>query len=159
MHSYTCFCPRNPIYNRCNLISMPSCERKSNGEEYNDSIGAPTFSRNSVGKDLNNSIGRVMERSQVWMIGVLSVIVILSACFNYTNLSIARSLRRWREVGIRKVVGALRIHVLSQFVVEAVVIALFALVFSFWLFVLFKPFFFPSMTYIGKCLYWMYRLK
>ena len=75
------------------------------------------------------------------MIGVLSVIVILSACFNYTNLSIARSLRRSREVGIRKVVGALRMHVLSQFVVEAVVIALLALVLSFGLFVLFKPFF------------------
>ena len=81
----------------------------------------------ALGEDLNNSIGRVMESSQVWMIGVLSVIVILSACFNYTNLSIARSLRRSREVGIRKVVGALRIHVLSQFVVEAVIIALLAL--------------------------------
>ena len=75
------------------------------------------------------------------MIGVLSIIVILSACFNYTNLSIARSFRRSREVGIRKVVGALRIHVVSQFVVEAVIIALLALVLSFGLFVLFKPFF------------------
>ena len=95
----------------------------------------------ALGQDLNNSIGRVMGASHVWMIGVLSVIVILSACFNYTNLSIARSLRRSREVGIRKVVGALRIHVLSQFVVEAVIIALLALVLSFGLFVLFKPFF------------------
>ena len=95
----------------------------------------------ALGQDLNNSIGRVMDASQVWMIGVLSIIVILSACFNYTNLSIARSLRRSREVGIRKVVGALRIHVLSQFVVEAVVIALLALILSFGLFVLFKPFF------------------
>ena len=75
------------------------------------------------------------------MIGVLSIIVILSACFNYTNLSIARSFRRSREVGIRKVVGALRIHVVSQFVVEAVIISLLALALSFGLFVLFKPFF------------------
>lgn len=95
----------------------------------------------ALGEDLNNSIGPVMGSSNVWMIGVLSVIVILSACFNYTNLSIARSLRRSREVGIRKVVGALRIHVLGQFVVEAVMIALCALVFSFALFVLLKPYF------------------
>ncbi len=95
----------------------------------------------ALGENLSNSIGRVMDSSHVWMIGVLSIIVILSACFNYTNLSIARSLRRSREVGIRKVVGALRIHVVSQFVVEAVIIALLALALSFGLFVLFKPFF------------------
>ena len=95
----------------------------------------------ALGEDLNNSNGYVMETSNVWMVGVLSIIVILSACFNYTNLSIARSLRRSREVGIRKVVGALRSHVLSQFVVEAIIIALFALVLSFGLFVLLKPYF------------------
>jgi putative ABC transport system permease protein len=95
----------------------------------------------ALGENMNNAIGPVMENSNVWMIGVLSIIVILSACFNYTNLSIARSLRRSREVGIRKVVGALKVHVLGQFVVEAVIIALLALIFSFALFVLFKPYF------------------
>lgn len=95
----------------------------------------------ALGEDLNNSIGPVMVSSNVWMIGVLSLIVILSACFNYTNLSIARSLRRSREVGIRKVVGALRGHVLVQFVVEAVMISLFALIISFGLFILLKPYF------------------
>jgi ABC-type antimicrobial peptide transport system permease subunit len=67
--------------------------------------------------------------------------VILSACFNYTNLSIARSLRRAHEVGIRKVIGARWSQVVIQFVVEAVVIALCALVFSFLLFLLIKPYF------------------
>jgi putative ABC transport system permease protein len=83
----------------------------------------------------------VMVSSNVWMVGILSFVVILSACFNYTNLSIAHSMRRSREVGIRKLVGALRGQVLAQFIVEAVVIALCALIFSFALFVLFKPHF------------------
>lgn len=95
----------------------------------------------AMDEDMNNSIGPVMGKSNVWMVGVLSIIIILSACFNYTNLSIARSLRRSREVGIRKVVGALRTHVLSQFIVEAVIIALCALVFSFVIFVFLKPYF------------------
>jgi ABC-type antimicrobial peptide transport system permease subunit len=60
--------------------------------------------------------------------------VILSACFNYTNLSIARSLRRSKEVGIRKVIGARRSQVLGQFITESVVIALLALAASFLLF-------------------------
>lgn len=105
------------------------------------SLELQPLSQIALGENLNNSIGPVMVKSNVWMIGILTVIVILSACFNYTNLSIARSLRRSREVGIRKVVGALRIHVLGQFVVEAVIIALCALVFSFGLFVLMKPWF------------------
>lgn len=106
----------------------------------------------ALGKDLNNSIGPVMVSSNLWMIGVLCVIVILSACFNYTNLSIARSLRRSREVGIRKVVGAVRSQVVGQFVVEAVIIALFALAFAFALFVLIKPYFLSLNRQYGEML-------
>jgi putative ABC transport system permease protein len=95
----------------------------------------------AFGENLNNSIGPVMGSSNVWMIGVLSLIVLLSACFNYTNLSIARSLRRSREVGIRKVVGALRSQLMGQFLIEAIIIALLAFTLSFGIFVLLRPFF------------------
>lgn len=95
----------------------------------------------ALGEDLNNSLGLVMGIQGVWMTGGLAIIVILSACFNYTNLSIARATRRSREVGIRKVVGALRRQVLMQFVVEAVIISMLALVIAFLLFLLLKPYF------------------
>jgi len=95
----------------------------------------------AMGKDLNNPIGPVMDKNVVWMVGVLSFVVLLSACFNYTNLSIARSLKRSREVGIRKVIGALRGHVLGQFITEAIMISLCALLFSFVLFLLLRPYF------------------
>ena len=97
------------------------------------------LSKIALGDDLINAIGPVMVSSNVWMIGILTAIVLLSACFNYTNLSVARSVRRSREVGIRKVVGALKSHVMGQFVVEAIITALCALGVSFVLFVLFKP--------------------
>lgn len=92
-----------------------------------------------LGKDLSNAIGPFMMESVVWVIGGLALIVILSACFNYTNLSIARALRRSREVGIRKVTGASKSQVLSQFVTESVIIALLALVFSFIILMVLKP--------------------
>lgn len=116
---------------------------KENQAEKNTTIklSLQPLSKIALGDHLINSIGPVMASSNVWMIGILSAIVILSACFNYTNLSVARSLRRSREVGIRKVVGALKSHVIGQFVVEAIIIALCALAFSFALFVLFKPHF------------------
>jgi len=56
-----------------------------------------------------------------------AIAIILLAGFNYTNLTLARSLSRAKEVGIRKVTGALRSQLIWQFITEAVVIALLAL--------------------------------
>jgi ABC-type antimicrobial peptide transport system permease subunit len=124
--------------------SLTAISRKENQAINNTTIGLGLQALGDIalGKDLNNSIGMVMGTKSVWMIAVLSIIVLLSACFNYTNLSIARSFRRSREIGIRKVVGALNIHVIGQFIVEAALIALCALVASYFMFEIFKPFFF-----------------
>jgi putative ABC transport system permease protein len=76
-----------------------------------------------MGDSLGNQIGPTMGSTLLWVLTGLAFVVILSACFNYTNLSVARSLRRSREIGIRKVIGALRGHVIGQFVVEAIIIS------------------------------------
>jgi ABC-type antimicrobial peptide transport system permease subunit len=94
-----------------------------------------------LGEDMGNQIGPVLGPSVLWIFGGLSAVVILSACFNYTNLSIARALRRTREVGIRKVVGALKRQVVSQFLVEAVIISISSLLLALLLFWLIKPYF------------------
>lgn len=74
------------------------------------------------------------------LLGALGVglIILVSACFNYTNLSIARSLTRAREVGIRKVSGATRSQLFAQYILEAVLISLLALGLSYLLLVLFR---------------------
>lgn len=94
-----------------------------------------------LGQDYNNSIGPTMGGSMMWIFGGLAFVVILSACFNYTNLSIARSLRRTREVGIRKVIGASKRNVVGQFIVEAVLISLGSLILALLMFFLLKPYF------------------
>ncbi|GAB3264311.1 ABC transporter permease [Larkinella harenae] len=55
----------------------------------------------------------------------------LLAAFNYTSLSLARSLTRAKEVGIRKASGALGRQILSQFLTESTIIALFSLLVGF----------------------------
>ncbi len=94
-----------------------------------------------VSDDLGNEIGPTLGSSTLWIMAGLTLVVILSACFNYTNLSIARSFRRTREVGIRKVIGALKSHVMGQFAVEAIILSLFSLVIAFILFIFLKPYF------------------
>ena len=94
-----------------------------------------------LGPDLENQIGPTMGSSMIWIFGGLAFVVIFSAGFNYTNLSIARSLRRTREVGIRKVIGALKSHVIGQFMVEAVLISLGSLLVSLFIFLLLRPYF------------------
>ena len=94
-----------------------------------------------LGEDLTYSIGPVMPGIVLWIVSGLALVVILSACFNYTNLSIARSMRRYKEVGLRKVIGAGRSHVRQQFLAEAVIVSLVALILSFAMFVVLRPHF------------------
>jgi len=79
-----------------------------------------------IGNPTNMSLPRFI----LVILTVLCLIVMLSACLNYTNLSMARQLTRAREVGIRKVSGATRRQIFTQFITEAVVISLVSLVFS-----------------------------
>jgi len=62
------------------------------------------------------------------VIKLLSFLVLLVACVNYTNLAIAQSLGRSREVGMRKTMGAEPTQLLTQFLVESIVIATIAMI-------------------------------
>jgi putative ABC transport system permease protein len=95
-----------------------------------------------VGAQMANDIGMVMPTFVLYILAGLALIIMLSACFNYTNLSIARSLKRSREVGIRKVIGAQRGQVIGQFISESVILALVSLGFAFCIFLLLRGLFF-----------------
>lgn len=92
------------------------------------------------GPFINNPIGPFMPRIFVYFFGGLALIVMMTSCFNYTNLSIARSLTRAREIGVRKVNGAYRYQIFFQFLSESVMIALISLAAALVLLVAVKPF-------------------
>jgi ABC-type antimicrobial peptide transport system permease subunit len=62
----------------------------------------------------------------VKMFSLIALFILLIACINFTNLSTARSEKRAKEVGIRKVSGALRSSLIVQFIGESIVLALVA---------------------------------
>ena len=59
---------------------------------------------------------------------IVAIIILIVACINFMNLATARSARRAKEVGLRKVVGALRGQLIRQFFGESLLISFFSLV-------------------------------
>ncbi|HZE85118.1 MAG TPA: ABC transporter permease, partial [Puia sp.] len=66
----------------------------------------------------------------VKLFGIIAAFILLIACINFMNLSTARSEKRAKEVGIRKVVGAPRSALISQFIGESILLALIAGLFA-----------------------------
>lgn len=84
----------------------------------------------SPGILLGNEPSTVLPRIAYYILSVLALLIMFSACLNYTNLSIARALTRAREIGIRKINGAARENIIFQFLLESVLTSLFAAVLS-----------------------------
>ena len=102
------------------------------------------------GPSMSNMAGPGFDIDVLYILAGLALIILISACFNYTNLSVARSLRRSKEVGIRKTVGASRGQVFFQFVLEATIVSLVALIISIGLFFLLRPYFLEALGYQGR---------
>ena len=90
---------------------------------------------------INFDIGLKGNPRFVLMLSAIAVIVLLLACVNYMNLAVARSVSRAHEVGLRKVVGAMRRQLVSQFLGESVFITLLAFLLAIGLTYLLLPLF------------------
>jgi putative ABC transport system permease protein len=77
----------------------------------------------------------------VYTMAAVAFFILIIACINFMNLTTAQSLKRAREVGIRKVVGSRKEQLVLQFLSESVLISLFALVMAALLLALALPFF------------------
>jgi putative ABC transport system permease protein len=77
----------------------------------------------------------------VYIFSVVAILILLIACVNFMNLSTARSANRAKEVGIRKVAGSTRGHLITQFLTESVLVSLFSLILALGIAVLLLPMF------------------
>jgi len=77
----------------------------------------------------------------VYIFSVIAVLILLIACVNFMNLSTARSANRAKEVGIRKVAGSTKGHLILQFLTESILLSLFSLVLALVMAVLLLPMF------------------
>ncbi|KOF03358.1 hypothetical protein OB69_07715 [Roseivirga seohaensis subsp. aquiponti] len=79
--------------------------------------------------------------STVYLFAGISAFILLIACVNFINLATARSANRAKEVGMRKVLGALKGQLVFQFLAESIIMCLLALVLAVGMTALLLPFF------------------
>jgi putative ABC transport system permease protein len=92
----------------------------------------------TMGPDYRQAIGPKWEASGMIVFAVVAALILLPACFNYTNISIARALKRAKEIGLRKTMGGVKNQIFFQFITETVVITLIALVGALLIFILIR---------------------
>lgn len=77
----------------------------------------------------------------VYIFSALALFILLLACVNFTNLSIARSVKRAKEVGVRKVMGSGKIQLIKQFLSESVLMSFSAMLLAAGFIILLLPYF------------------
>ena len=93
---------------------------------------------NSNFKNAQVAGGRI---EYVQLFSLVAIFILLIACINFMNLATARSAKRAKEVGVRKVVGAKRSSLIGQFISEALLLTIFSITVSILLVALLLPFF------------------
>jgi len=77
----------------------------------------------------------------IYIFSIVAVFVLFIACFNFINLSTALSLKRAKEIGVKKVMGASKKQLILQFLTDALILSLFAFIGSVLLCILALPWF------------------
>jgi ABC-type antimicrobial peptide transport system permease subunit len=104
----------------------------------------------TLGRELLSGLGEQWDLLSMIIFGTLSLLILLPACFNYSNISIARALKRSKEIGLRKTLGSLKQQIFVQFITETVVITVISLILACFIFILIRPEFLSMLVASNK---------
>lgn len=103
-----------------------------------------------LNSNYQDEVGPVGDANAIYILMVIAFFIVIMAWINYINLSTAYSMKRSKEVGVRKVMGAKRGELILQFFTETFLINLLALSLAIGLVLLIQPFF---NQFLGRPLY------
>jgi putative ABC transport system permease protein len=98
-------------------------ESSTQSQFYLQPLSNVHFGSSEIGFELNAHEGQIVY---VYVFALIAIFIAAIACINYMNLATARSMKRAKEVGLRKVVGAARGQMIGQFLTESILSAVIA---------------------------------
>jgi putative ABC transport system permease protein len=110
---------------------FPSIFKPLLGEDYERSkyfVGLQPLTSIHLDTSFPPAIAPVSDPKYSYILSAIALLILTAGCINFVTLSIGRSMKRAKEVGIRKVAGAQRKQLIFQFIGEAVIVTLIALI-------------------------------
>jgi putative ABC transport system permease protein len=90
----------------------------------------------------NDNYSGVIPKRMITTLGIIGLLLLITACINFVNMATAQALKRSKEVGVRKVMGSSRGQLFWQFIAETAIIAILAGAFSY----IFSSIIFPFLS-------------
>jgi len=97
---------------------------KKNQPENNNYFYSQALTSIHLNSNLKWELRANSDRIYVYIFGVVALFILIIGCINYINLTTARSSLRAKEIGIRKVSGAVKTSLVGQFLAESVLVAM-----------------------------------
>lgn len=116
-------------------------KRFDHPDDYRVNLGIQPFGERYLNSRFVNGEPTEGRMEYIKIFGGVAVFILIIACVNFMNLATAKSLKRAREVGVRKVVGSSRGYLIGQFLGESLLLCFMALLFSLVLVTLLLPIF------------------
>ena len=114
---------------------------KEQSDSFSIELGIQPFNEMYLHSNFDNGVISGGRIEYVRLFSIVAIFILLIACINFMNLTTARSTKRAKEIGVRKVVGALRGSLIRQFITEALLITFLAVLIAFVLTIALLPVF------------------
>ncbi len=94
-----------------------------------------------LNSEIGNNLGPASSMRTIYFLLIIAGLLLLIGCFNFINLTTARSVERAKEVGLRKVVGSTRKGLVRQFLIESLFVCFIAMILALLIMILILPVF------------------
>ncbi len=118
------------LENKIKFISRNYIPDQEDGSGYRQEYALQKFPAIHLESDLRTELEPNSRKSYVYIFGIIGIFILVIACINFMNLATARSAKRAKEIGIRKVSGAHRVQLISQFMSESILMTVVATLLS-----------------------------
>lgn len=132
------------------LYEANTSENRADYQFYVQALGDVYLGSAEWVDDLASNL-QIGNRFNIYALGIVAILILLIASFNFMNLSIAVSVSRGKEIGLRKMLGANKGGLVAQLLVESVVLAVISLALAYLLSWIVFP-------YLGELLAWRFSI-